>query len=67
MVFLQVVTKILLKLNGMEIIFYCLDLKDMDFKTTYKKYTDFLVKIDINKNIESLNISNSAAIVFHSS
>jgi len=23
------------------------------------------VKIDINKNIESLNISNSAAIVFH--
>ena len=30
-----------------------------------KKYTDFAVKIDINKNIESLNISNSAAIVFH--
>tara|TARA_Y100001935_G_scaffold34874_1_gene27909 strand:- start:72 stop:815 length:744 start_codon:yes stop_codon:yes gene_type:complete len=29
------------------------------------KYADFLVKIDINKNIESLNISNSAAIVFH--
>ena len=29
------------------------------------KYTDFLVKIDIDKNIESLNISNSAAIVFH--
>jgi 23S rRNA (guanosine2251-2'-O)-methyltransferase len=29
------------------------------------KYTDFLVKIEINKNIESLNISNSAAIVFH--
>ena len=30
-----------------------------------KKYTDFSVKININKNIESLNISNSAAIVFH--
>ena len=30
-----------------------------------KKYIDFSVKIDINKNIESLNISNSAAIVFH--
>ena len=30
-----------------------------------KKYSDFSVKIDINKNIESLNISNSAAIVFH--
>ena len=30
-----------------------------------EKYTDFSVKININKNIESLNISNSAAIVFH--
>ena len=30
-----------------------------------RKYTDFSVKIDINKKIESLNISNSAAIVFH--
>ncbi len=29
------------------------------------KYADFLVKIAINKKIESLNISNSAAIVFH--
>jgi len=29
------------------------------------KYADFFVKIDINKNVESLNISNSAAIVFH--
>jgi len=29
------------------------------------KYADFLVKIDIDKSIESLNISNSAAIVFH--
>ena len=29
------------------------------------KYADFLVKIDINSKIESLNISNSAAIVFH--
>jgi 23S rRNA (guanosine2251-2'-O)-methyltransferase len=30
-----------------------------------KKYSDYSVKININKNIESLNISNSAAIVFH--
>jgi len=30
-----------------------------------EKYTDFLVKIEINAKIESLNISNSAAIVFH--
>jgi 23S rRNA (guanosine2251-2'-O)-methyltransferase len=29
------------------------------------KYADFLVNIDINDKIESLNISNSAAIVFH--
>ena len=29
------------------------------------KYADFLVKIDMDKKIESLNISNSAAIVFH--
>ena len=29
------------------------------------KYADFFVKIDINKKIESLNISNSAAITFH--
>ena len=29
------------------------------------KYADFLVRIDINEKIDSLNISNSAAIVFH--
>ena len=29
------------------------------------KYADFLVKVNINNKIESLNISNSAAIVFH--
>ena len=29
------------------------------------KYADFLVKIEINEKIESLNISNSAAIVLH--
>ena len=30
-----------------------------------KKNSDFLLKIDINKNVESLNISNSASIIFH--
>ena len=30
-----------------------------------RKYTDYLIKITINKKVESLNISNSAAIVFH--
>ncbi|MDC1155768.1 23S rRNA (guanosine(2251)-2'-O)-methyltransferase RlmB [Candidatus Pelagibacter sp.] len=29
------------------------------------KYADFLIKININEKVESLNISNSAAIVFH--
>ncbi len=29
------------------------------------KYIDFSVKININKKIESLNVSNSASIVFH--
>ena len=29
------------------------------------KYADFLVKININKKVDSLNISNSAAIAFH--
>ena len=29
------------------------------------KNSDFLLKISINKNVESLNISNSAALVFH--
>ena len=35
------------------------------FKEHIVKYTDFLVKININKKVESLNISNSAAIAFH--
>ena len=30
-----------------------------------EKYVDFAVKIEINQKIESLNISNSAAIAFH--
>ena len=34
-------------------------------KKNTEKFTDFVVKIEINNNIESLNISNSAAIVFH--
>ena len=29
------------------------------------KYADFFVRIKINNNVESLNISNSASIVFH--
>ena len=29
------------------------------------KNCDFLFRIDINNKVESLNISNSAAVVFH--
>ena len=35
----------------------------LKYQTT--KNSDFLLKININKKIESLNISNSASIVFH--
>ncbi len=30
-----------------------------------KKNSDFLLRININKNVESLNISNSASIIYH--
>ena len=30
-----------------------------------KKNSDFLLRIEVNKKVESLNISNSAAVVFH--
>ena len=30
-----------------------------------EKYVDFLVRIEINDKIESLNLSNSASIAFH--
>ena len=35
----------------------------LNFQT--KKNSDFLLKISISKKIESLNISNSAAVIFH--
>ena len=34
-------------------------------KKNTEKYSDYLVKIDINNKVESLNISNTASIVFH--
>ena len=30
-----------------------------------KKNSDFLLRININRNVESLNISNSTSIIFH--
>ena len=41
--------------NGMEITF-AFGSEGFGMREHTKKYTDFLVKIDINKNIESLNI-----------
>ena len=35
----------------------------LKYQTT--KNSDFMLRIDINKKIESLNISNSAAVIFH--
>jgi hypothetical protein len=39
--------------------------KVMALKHHNKKNSDFLLKIIINKKVESLNISNSASSVFH--
>ena len=30
-----------------------------------EKYLDFTVKIEINKKVDSLNLSNTASVVFH--
>ena len=50
----------------MEIIMFCLfGSEGFGIKKHTEKYADFFVKIKINKNVESLNISNSASIVFH--
>tara|TARA_B100000900_G_C20374589_1_gene631863 strand:- start:73 stop:813 length:741 start_codon:yes stop_codon:yes gene_type:complete len=49
--------------KGNNILLFGSEGSGMHFHTS--KYADFLVRININKKIESLNISNSAAIVFH--
>tara|TARA_Y100001970_G_C14239873_1_gene864214 strand:- start:3198 stop:3935 length:738 start_codon:yes stop_codon:yes gene_type:complete len=52
-----------IKWEGNNILVFGSEGKGMHKHTS--KYADFHVKIDINNNVESLNISNSAAIVFH--
>ena len=52
-----------IKWNGNNILLF--GSEGFGLKKHTSKYTDFNVKININKDIESLNISNSAAIVFH--
>ena len=49
--------------KGNNILLFCSEGFGMHQHTS--KYADFLVKIDIDSKVESLNISNSAAIVFH--
>ena len=51
------------KWKGNNILLFGSEGSGMHYHTS--KYADFLVRIDINKKIDSLNISNSAAIVFH--
>ena len=51
------------KWNGNNILLF--GSEGFGIKKHTNKYTDFSLKININKNIESLNISSSAAIVFH--
>ena len=50
---------------GWKIMCLYLDQKDTALKKHTEKYLDFTVKIKINNKIESLNLSNSAAIVFN--
>ena len=52
-----------IKWKGNNILLFGSEGSGLHFHTS--KYADFLVKININNKIESLNISNSAAIVFH--
>ena len=52
-----------IKWNGNNILLFGSEGTGLKQKT--ENYIDYLVKINIDKKIESLNISNSAAIVFH--
>ena len=52
-----------IKWNGNNILLF--GSEGFGLKKHTNKYMDFSLKININKNIESLNISSSAAIVFH--
>ena len=49
--------------NGNNVLLFGSEGYGLKFQTT--KNSDFLLKININKEVESLNISNSAALVFH--
>ena len=49
--------------NGRNVLLFGSEGYGLKYQT--RKNSDFLLKININKKVESLNISNTAAIVFH--
>jgi len=49
--------------NGKNVLLFGSEGYGLKYQTL--KNSDFLMKIDISKKVESLNISNSAAVVFH--
>ena len=49
--------------NGHNVLLFGSEGYGLKYQTT--KNSDFMLRIDINKKIESLNISNSAAVIFH--
>ena len=49
--------------NGRNVLLFGSEGYGLKFQT--KKNSDYLLRININKKVESLNISNSASIVFH--
>ena len=49
--------------NGNNVLLFGSEGYGLKYQT--KENSDFLLKIKINKNVESLNISNSASLIFH--
>ena len=49
--------------NGNNVLLFGSEGSGINYQT--KKNSDYLLKININKNVESLNISNSTSVVFH--
>ena len=49
--------------SGNNVLLFGSEVFGLNFQT--KKNADYLLKIDINKKVDSLNIANSASVVFH--
>ena len=49
--------------NGNNVLLFGSEGYGLNYQT--KKNSDFLFRININRKVESLNISNSASVVFH--